>query len=496
MDRHRDHTMEFLNSIPKLDETITLDYSFYLAGKPSIPKQQIIEILRSGKFPTNIKGNFAFYFKDANRIVVAVDHLPNYNMFYCDSFCSHIYIPVQQTRRKLGKPVTDNIKIKIQIGMFWGGSVGEETTRNEIKRIPAAHYLEVLPDGSKKLIEYRNIYEHEVAENYSILELSDIVESYIKDHAKDNFALLQSSGTDSSTILGYFRKLGIEHDAKYISLKGDKEHASEHPHIQRLADYYGTTVNWFNVGEYAGRNEQIMQNLEQDDPLFFSAYHRTYSAFWTEPHVMLKYKAIKDLGFGDHTVFTGEVGDQIFGSRFGKILLKYIIQNPTADVEQIAQLFLNCDASRFSYAGISTDYTKVFALPPVQRANDAAKEWFIKTWNKVQTDDLVNKIELMQYLYKGSHRVYNYNQFPDVKFAHPFADSEVFDYVWKIPGHLKLGDGGRSRMLSYELVKDYMVDWPWRMAKTGVAVLSRDKKFDQIKGIYDRVQMVLGKYSG
>jgi hypothetical protein len=211
--------------------------------------------------------------------------------------------------------------------------------------------------------------------------------------------------------------------------------------------------------------------------------------------VLLKYKAIKDLGFGDHTVFTGEVGDQIFGSRFGKILLKFIIQNPTADVEQIAQLFLNCDTSRFSYAGISMDYTKVFVLPPVRQANDTAKEWFIKTWNRIQTDDLVNKIELIQYLYKGSHRVYNYNQFPDVKFAHPFADSGVFDYVWKIPGHLKLGDGGRSRMLSYELVKDYMVDWPWRMAKTGVAVLSKDKKFDQIKEIYDRVQMVLGKHT-
>ncbi len=486
--------MQFLNNYPKWDETITGEFSFYRVGKPSISDTAIIDILRSGGFPSNIRGNFAFFFKDQNRTVAAVDHLPNYNLFYSNEICGNIFLRVQETRKEQGLPTTKNAKIAIQIKLFWGGSVGEETTINEIKRVPPASYLEVKPDGSKKIIEYRNIYSQPTGD-YNLEELSQLVENYIVDHTKSPFGLLLSSGTDSNTILAYFRKLGIEKDCKYISLKGNKEHNSEAPFIQQIADHYGIEVDWYNVGDWAGFNEQIKQNSSANDPSFVSAFHRTYSAFWTEPHALLKYKAVKDLGFKNRVVFTGEVGDQIFGSRFGKILLKFIIQNPNADVEQIAQLFLNSDSTRFNYAGYDSNYSAVLKLPPVQSAYNDAKQWFVTTWNRIETDDLVNKIELMQYFYKGSHRVYNYNQFPDTKFAHPFADSYVFDYVWRIPGKYKLAQGGRSRILSYQLAKDYMVEWPWLWPKTGVAVLAEDKKFESIRGIYNAVQLGLGKHT-
>lgn len=479
--------MQFLNSYPKFDEFITDDYQFFIKGKTNLNITTIIETLRLGEFPNAIKGNFAFYYKDKNRIILAVDHLPNIQLFYSNQFCGHIFLNVQEELRKNNLPITDNIQIITQTQLFWGGSVGEETTRKEIRKVPAGCYLEITPDNKQTIHQYNNIYSQPTGD-FSIEEFSTIIQKFIKENTQTPFALLLSSGTDSNTIFGFIRKLGLQDQCSFISLKGQREYVSEAPYIQKIADQYGVKIDWLEVGDW---NPQRSSKI--DDLGFNSAYHRTYSAFWQEPHVLLKYRAIRELGHRDKTIFTGEVGDQIFGSRFGKVLLKFIIQNPNCDVEQIADLFLNCDCSRFTYISRARDFSTIFHLPVVSSAYDCVKQWFIQTWNRIETDDLVNKIELMQYFYKASHRVYNYNQFFDLKFAHPFADGEVFNYVWRIPGSYKLADGGKSRSLSYNLIKDHMVDWPWNWSKTGVGILGNDNKFENLKGIYNDVQMALGK---
>lgn len=481
--------MQFLNSYPQFRDYSTGEYKFYLKGKTNLDHQFILEILRDGKFPNNIKGNFAFYFHDNNRIVVAVDHLPNYQMFYSEHFCDHIFLNIQEAIRKKELPLTVNENILRQTQLFWGGSVGDQTIQKEIKKIPAGCYLEKTPDGTTKIVQYNNIYYRPTG-NFELEELSSIIENYIKENTQQPFGLLLSSGTDSNTIFGYLRKLGIEQQCSFISLKGQREYQSEAPYIQKIANHYDIFVEWLDVEEF---NPQKI--LQIDDIGYKSAYHRTYSAFWREPHILLKYQAIRQLNHSKKIIFTGEVGDQIFGSRFGKVLLKFIIQNPNCDVEEIANLFLNCDCSRFNFVAKDNSFSSIFLLPSVRDAYDSVKNWFIETWNKIETDDLVNKIELMQYFYKASHRVYNYNQFFDLQFAHPYADGFLFDYVWRIPGNYKLGAGGKSRSLSYTLVKDYMVDWPWNWTKTGVGIIGNDTKFESIKGIYNEVQMALGKRS-
>jgi asparagine synthetase B (glutamine-hydrolysing) len=87
--------MKFLNSHPVFKEFLTANYQFYIKGKTNIDYSSILDTLRDGKFPNNLKGNFAFYFSDKNRTVIAVDHLPNYQMFYSEDFCGHIFINVQ-----------------------------------------------------------------------------------------------------------------------------------------------------------------------------------------------------------------------------------------------------------------------------------------------------------------------------------------------------------------------------------------------------------------
>lgn len=479
--------MQFLNSWPKFQEFIKDDYQFYIKGKTSLNYNSILDLLRQGSFPNNIKGNFAFYYQDNTRTVIAVDHLPNYQMFYSDHYCGHIFLNVQAEIRKNGFPLTDNSVIWTQTRLFWGGSVGEDTTKKEIKKVPAGCYLEVTPDNKQKIYQYNNIYSQPTGD-FNLEELSNIIENFIKENTSDPFAILLSSGTDSNTLFGYFRKLDIVDRCSFISIKGQKEYMSEAPYIQKIADHYNTKIDWLHVGEW---NPQRSSSI--DDMGYKSAYHRTYSAFWQEPHVLLKYRAIRELGHRNKVIFTGEVGDQIFGSRFGKVLLKFIIQNPNCSVEEIAELFLNCDLTRFHVVSKSVQFSPIFTLPHIMEAYNAAKQWFVETWNKIETDDLVNKIELIQYFYKGSHRVYNCNQFFDLKFAHPFADGDLFNYIWKIPGNYKLANGGKSRSLSYELIKHHMVDWPWNWNKTGVGILGNDNKFQNLKGAYDDVQLALGK---
>jgi asparagine synthetase B (glutamine-hydrolysing) len=142
--------MKFLNNYPKFNEFLTDEYQFYIKGKTNVDYDSILNILRDGKFPNNLKGNFAFYFSDKNRVVVAVDHLPNYEMFYSEHFCGHIFISVQEEIRKKEIPLTVDSLVVNQIALFWGSSIGEDTTVKEIKRIPPGCYLEITPDKKNK----------------------------------------------------------------------------------------------------------------------------------------------------------------------------------------------------------------------------------------------------------------------------------------------------------------------------------------------------------
>ena len=476
--------MEFLNSYPQFVQTMTDDYVFYRTGYTLYDDSFIIDKLRQGSFPKDIRGNFAFYFKDKNRTILAVDHLPTVNLFYSDFFCGHIFLNVQEAIRKKGLAVTDNQTIITQISLLWGESLGEETTRNEIKRVPRASYLEITPDGNKRIIEYRNVY-YQPTGSYSFEELSNIIENAIKKHTDKPFALLQSSGRDSSTILGYFRKLGIEQKATYISLKSNKEFASEKPYIEKISNHYGITIEWFNTDDWMKKQIDF-----SNDVGYSSAYHRTFSAFQKEPHILLKYAAVRELGHKDKIIFTGECGDQIFGSRYAKIILKYILQRASFDVEELAKIYWNADITKFQYVGLGKNYTSLFSLPEVRKAYEAAIEWFIMTFNKIETDDLANKLKILAYFERGSHRAYNYSQIFDVKFVHPFTDGAIFDYIWRIPDMENVqNNGAKSRQLSYEMIKDYMVEWPWNWEKTGVASLPYELRFENIKGIYDAVQL-------
>lgn len=483
--------MIFLNSSSQFKEVKTKNYELYYYGSFNIKVDDLILKLTEGKFPSNIKGNFAFVFKDKNRMILAVDHLPNINLFYGLGYVDHIFFSLIEELNKQKIPITSNNPIHRQIDLYWGGSVGEQTSYKEIKRVLSGCYVEIFPDNTEKITQYRDVYTHFVDENYDINELSNTIENFILKTISNNqnkFGLLYSSGTDSNTILGFFKKLNLHKECKLISIKGEKEFQEESFYIDKISSSYGLQPNWYTL-PYVNNSEFRKLADSTSDMDFKIAFHRTHSAFWKDSHAISKYLAIRGTNSQDCVVFTGEVGDQIFGSRFGKVLLKYIIQKPNYSVEELANLFASCDMSRFKLMrAFGNDFNNSLT-PSFKKSQEILIEWFVNIWNKIQTDDLVNKIELLHYMYKGSHRVYNYGQFTDLKFAHPFSDSDVFDLVWKIPGKEKIGNIGKSRMLSYNLVKEHVIDLSWKLPKTGVAILPEEWRFENTKKRYSDLQL-------
>jgi len=472
--------MIFVNTSSKFTEIKTKNYEFYYYGTFNIQVDDLIHKLLINEFPSNIKGNFAFVFKDANKTILAVDHLPTINLFYGLGYVGHIYLSLIEELEAQNLNLNFNNPIRRQIDLYWGGSIGQETTYKHIKRVLPGCYVEIFPDGKEKITEYRDIYTHFVEPNFDINELSSVLENFITKTVINNqnkYGLLYSSGTDSNTLLGFFRKLKLDKDCKLISIRGKKEYQEESFYINKISNDYGLQPNWYTLSHVNNREFEKYAETTDDDN-FKLAYHRTHSAFWLDPHAITKYLAVCGTNNQDCVIFTGEVGDQIFGSRFGKILLKYILQRPNCSVEELAYLFLNCDRSRFKNIGVVDKFSNYSIFQNITKSQEILVEWFINTWNKIQTNDLVNKIEILHYLYKGSHRVYNYGQFTDLKFAHPFADSDVFDLVWKIPGREKISNNGKTRMLSYNLVKDYVSNLSWTLPKTGVAIFPDELQYE------------------
>ena len=473
--------MKFLNSWPKFRDLSTNEYQFFIKGNPSLSDDYIIGTLRQGNFPSNIRGNFSFYFKDANRIILAVDHLPVENLFYSDQYCGHIFLNVREELRKNNLSITDNLDIKWQITILFGLSYGYETNVKEIQRVPPASYLEVKPDGSKSIVEYRNIY-YQPTGDWHIEELSKIFENFIIENTKKPFGLLLSSGVDSCTILGLFKKLGIEDKAKYVSIRGTTEAQYESIFVEQIAKDLNIKVDWYDVDILTQRTSE-----KERDVGYQSSYHRTYSAYWANSQQLVKYHALRACHSTDRVIFTGEAGDMLFGSLLFKILLKYIVQVPKASNDSIAELFVNYEMSKRANTSLSNNWFPIAHIPEITNAMNAAKHEVSRIWSKLETDDLVNKISLLYYILKSSYTAYNHNQFYDCEIVHPFCDGYLFDYVFRIPGNYKLGEGGKNKRILRHMVKNYISDLPWNLSKTGISILPADLIWTNLEGFKNEI---------
>ena len=467
--------MNFINANPffQKHETNIPDCEFIYKGVFDQTLTYIIEKLHSGSFPYNLKGNFAFYYKDKNRVVAAVDHLPNYNLFYNDESISHIF----RVFRNKDSIIDENVQQ--QINFLWGGSVGTSTNVVNVKRLEAGTFLSKdLNSGQITVQPYIDLYTHEIDHNITLLDIEAITENIIEEQTRKPFNLLWSSGTDSNCILGFIRKLNRTDNCHLISLYSDKAVTDERPNTEYLENVYGLKATYVNLGEFIGITDKVKQRLA--DPsvseIYKSNFYRTWHGFWYENNIFQKYTSLYDMNLHAVPTITGEAGDQIFGSRFSKAILSLLVQKPNVSNLDVAELFVSSDIFRFQRSFFQKPKPWFDSLQSQTKRNIAYQstvDWVERTWAAINcSGDTVNKVELLQYLYKASHRVYNYTQLSDCNFVHPFADYRLFHTVFKTPGYWKVTNG-KTRRLSLSIIKDHVDVGPWTWQKSGIQLPSQ-----------------------
>jgi hypothetical protein len=466
--------MQFINSKPEFKtyrDSVFSSSVLYYTGTFDQSISSVFRTLDAGRFPTGLRGNFAFVFQNEKRVVGAVDHVATTNLFYTNSHICHIFVDLDDLTAK-----QKYVPIEYQRRFFWGGSVGERTINADIMRLePGTYFEKDLESNNISIHTYIDLYTHHYDPSISVGDIADITEQIIEEQTREPFNLLWSSGTDSNCILGFIRKLNRTDNCRLISLYSEASITDERPQCKYLESVYGLEAEYKDLGKFIGITDEVIGRVRSDSESveYKKNFKRTWRGFWFEPNVFQKYTTLYDMGVHTKPTFTGEVGDQIFGSRFGKLLLNYLSHVPNPTNDDIGELFVSADAFRFKRAATIQYPSWIQSLENDAGRNagwNEAKSWVSQKWGEIDTGgDIVNKTELLQYLYKGSHRVFNYGQLIDCDFRHPFTDYRLFHTVFKTPGHWKITNG-KTRRLSLSIINDFVDPGPWTWAKSGIQV--------------------------
>ncbi len=469
MDRYR-FKMNFINVDPlfKTYESSAVECEFIYKGVFDRSIDSIIDTLARGNFPQNLKGNFAFFYKDSRRVVAAVDHLPNYNLFYDNTNVSHIFRVFRNDSSIINETIAQ------QMNFFWGGSVGTDTNLRGVNRLEAGTYF--TKDLTSDIItveSYIDLYTHEYDSSITVSDIADITEQIIEEQTREPFNLLWSSGTDSNCVLGFIRKLNRTDRCQLVSLYSNTSITDERPNIQYLESVYGLQSKYIDLGSYIGITDEVKRRISDpnEQEVYKNNFHRTWYGFWYENNIFQKYTSLYDNNLHTFPTLTGEAGDQLFGSRFGKAIINLLVQKPSATPTEVAELFVSSDIFRFTRSFIRRPKNWIDSLDSqIKRfaAYQSAVDWTENAWTKINcSGDTINNVELLQYLYKASHRAYNYSQLAECNFMHPFGDYRLFHTIFKTPGSWKIKNG-KTRRLSLEIIKDFVDDGPWHWPKSGI----------------------------
>ena len=469
-----DLLMNFLNSTPqfKLYKEHNCESELFYVGVFDQPVASIFHLLDSGKIPKNLKGNFAFFFKNKKRVVFAVDHACTYNMHWNNNTVSHIFNSLRFEGEEL------NPLIVRQRQIFYGTTVGNDTVIKNIRRLePGTFFEKNLVTGEEKIDYYIDLFNHKIDPNLTLNDLSDIFETVIEEQTRTPFSLLWSSGTDSNCVYGFIRKLKRTEQCTLLSLYSDVSASDERPQIEELENTYNVKTNYYKLGLYQGITDEIKSIIQNPntDPQFIKNYYRYWRGAMWEPSIFSKYKAMYDLNLTDKPMLTGEPGDVIFGNFHTKNILNTIIQRPHTTIRELSEIFVCGDMwlQRRKAWRYGESFEKFLQSSQLNSKSwEVAVDWIINHFPDLKnSEDIINSLDAMYYQYKVSKLVYGYSQFEDVEFRHPFLDYRVYFAMLSIPGIWKMKNW-KIRQISREIIKDYVDPRPWtEWPKSGIELL-------------------------
>lgn len=466
--------MEFINSKPyfKSYREDNCESELLYVGSFDQTVRSIFHTLDSGKIPYNLKGNFAFFFKNKKRVIFAVDHSCTYNLHWNSTNVSHIFTSLRQEDEE------PNPLIIRQRQIFYGTAVGNNTIVKTIRRLePGTFFEKDLETGQEKIDYYIDLFNHSVDTKMTMNDLSDIFETVIEEQTRDPFSLLWSSGTDSNCIYGFIRKLKRTEQCTLLSLYSDIAASDERPQIEELEKKYNVKTNFYNLGLRQGITDEIKSII--DDPncdiQFKNNYRRIWGGAMWEPSIFSKYKAIYDLKITDKPMLTGEPGDLLFGNAHTKNILNTMIQRPQTTVRELAEIFVCGDMwLQRRKAWKYEEYFEKFLQSNYLNAKSwsTAVDWVVNHFPDLKnSEDIINSLDAMYYQYKAAKLIYGYSQFEDVEFRHPFVDYRIYFAMLRIPGIWKMKHG-KIRRISNEIIKDYVDPRPWtEWPKSGIELI-------------------------
>ncbi|GAB4019980.1 MAG: hypothetical protein Fur0010_22370 [Bdellovibrio sp.] len=386
----------------------------------------ILSSLNRGYFPDEIRGEFAFVWIKGNDWIAAVDHVNQYPLFYSNDFVSPVFSEIIKTHSKL----TSNPVAKWELKLLFGFTYGEDTLYKEIKTLPAGHFVK---NGIVK--RYVDYFHYSGKENFDYKEFKNILDNEILRYATDKNVLLTSGGTDSITLATAIKDLNLQSKFKFLFLHSPYGLFDER---ELALDCYK------KLGLELIVYELPFQDFSKADP---AVIERTHS-FWKDRSWLSKSQAIRNLGFEDHTIFTGEVGDQLFGgSKIESQMLTHL-QLPQLSATDFARQYINMCLTDHKLNGHGKS-AQFLAFHENQETADI--------WNQLETklaeilelnetSDVGNKFILLHYLTKAPSRIWASSQ-DTLKVIHPLASWNVFDFSMKIPSYMKIGNGGIKKYL-------------------------------------------------
>jgi hypothetical protein len=289
-----------------------------------------------------------------------------------------------------------------------------------------------------------------------------LMESCVSRLVKDRNLLLLSAGTDSTCLAGILRKLGREKSFTFVHAYSANQSFTEAPLVDQFTSDMGLAVKKVNIP------------LTGD--VLSEQSGRQYS-FWRENPFSGKRIAVESAGAEDARIFTGEVGDQLFGGPKNSTLLCYALQSPRISAAEIAQLWIHLSATygQCSSLVVPPRVADIFAdYSEAKDVYDEVVQYIADLFRSMSSKDFLNRILLLNYVIKGPYRTWAYSQ-DTLDWVHPFAAWELFEYSYRLRSDQKIFAGGRQKAILFEAWRPYLSEIPWSVPKHGFGIPSIEK---------------------
>lgn len=433
--------------------TITLDEGdLYYWGNCTASWPSIAKDLAIGLFPEHIRGNFAFvWLSKAGDCVAAVDHISSCPLFISEQSISYNFKAVRDSLTDL----KENNQFKASLKIYKGYNIDSSCLYHGMQRVLPCHYFK---NGTLVKFIDLSFYFDEQEVNES--EFSEIMEAAFLRQMQERNILFLSGGTDSALLAALAKKLNVQNKFEFYHIYTDKQIALEKDLIVKLAEKLKIDISYFLLNE-----QEFLQEL--------SKMIKQLSTQWRDKQFFYKMfllEKLKSATEENYAVFTGEIGDQLFGGPKLAAHIAFTTQAGSFSSLDIAKQYLNL--SNNTWSGVNDSPLAVLfkkVEPESYSAYLAESEKVARIFESLKTHDLVNRFLNLNLVLKAPYRLDAYSQYPQT-FVHPFADWQVVKYALSSRSSDKLGKRGLLKGIYYKIWRDYLIEEIWTAPKTGIPI--------------------------